>query len=62
MVAYSLRDEPNLTRQKVAIQGRIAQALEDQVSYEVLVGRGNTVDAIKARVRKADFILTGEGQ
>ena len=62
MVAYSLRDEPDLTRQKVAIQGRIAQALEDQVSYEVLVGRGNTVDAIKARVRKADFILTGEGQ
>ncbi|HEX4008249.1 MAG TPA: DUF262 domain-containing protein [Acidobacteriaceae bacterium] len=58
MVASTqLRHPPTPTR-KAKIQSNFAAAASDPEKYEILVGRGNTVDAIKARVNLAMTILT----
>lgn len=41
------------------IQARLTAALADPVRYDVLVGRGNTLDSIKDRVQLATSILAG---
>ncbi len=61
MVATSLRQGAELSPHKDAIKDRLNDALRNEESYDILIGRGNTVDAIKARVRKAEGILFGHG-
>jgi Protein of unknown function DUF262 len=42
------------------IQARLQDALTNRDNFDILVGRGNTVDAIHDRVNTAKWILTGE--
>jgi len=59
MVAHSLEHESKKLRKKTAIKERLDAALGDEESYDILVGRGNTLDAIKQRVALAADILFG---
>lgn len=49
----------DLQASATSIQARLTAALADPVKYDVLVGRGNTLDSIKDRVQLATSILTG---
>jgi hypothetical protein len=59
MVAYSLHNAERRLRPRASIHRRLAKALADEGSYDVLVGRGNTLEAIKERVALAAGILFG---
>jgi hypothetical protein len=59
MVAYSLVDEQRQLRPKNRVHADIAKALQDEDKYDVLVGRGNTLDSIRKRVALASSILFG---
>jgi hypothetical protein len=58
MVASALIGVPPIAGRKAIIQSNFTAAANDKDKYEILVGRGNTVDAIKARVDLAKEILT----
>jgi len=57
MVAYSMNPAPDVIQRKGAIQGALRRALADRREYNVLIGRGNTVDSIIDRVELAQRIL-----
>lgn len=59
MVALSFQDDFNPAAKAKRIAKRLEDYLNDKDSYDVLVGRGNTVDAIKDRVKLAEKILLG---
>ncbi|NTU74273.1 DUF262 domain-containing protein [Candidatus Roizmanbacteria bacterium] len=59
-VAISLIPEFNTEQPIGDLQLRLNNALADEDLYEILIGRGNTVEAIKDRVREAKRILKGE--
>ena len=59
MVAYSLVGQDNLAVHEASmIRANFLESASDSLKYEVLVGRGNTVEAIKERVNLAKVILT----
>jgi Protein of unknown function DUF262 len=58
MVAAALVGIDNTSGRENAIRANYARATQDPASYEALVGRGNTVEAIKERVELARNILT----
>lgn len=58
MVAFALAGVATALNPKATIKSNFTAATNDPQNYEILVGRGNTVDAIKARVRLATEILT----
>ena len=58
MVAFALADVATALNPKATIKSNFTAATSDPQKYEILVGRGNTVDAIKARVQLATEILT----
>lgn len=58
-VAVDLKPELDLQTNSGAILGRLATALADPDQYDVLVGRGNTLESIKERVELATSILAG---
>jgi hypothetical protein len=60
MVSLSLRSVGNLLDKKYDVQSRMKEALNDPDKYDVLVGRGNTIDAIRQRVSLASSILSGQ--
>jgi hypothetical protein len=57
MIALSRAPELDLTVNAQAIKDSLAAALSNEKHYDVLVGRGNTMDAIRARVGLAGQIL-----
>lgn len=57
MVAIS-RNPGDLGKKDAAIRTSLETALRNPSSYDILVGRGNTVEAINARVTLAETILT----
>jgi hypothetical protein len=57
MVASVIIGVPQPGRKSI-IKSNFAAAANDKEKYEILVGRGNTVDAIKSRVDLAKEILT----
>lgn len=61
MVASCLRNDVSIISDKELIKSRLTKALKNSETYDILIGRGNTTDAIKARVNKAAEILFGEG-
>lgn len=61
MIALSRNSEQDVEHDKNAIHDRLRTYLEDDEAYGVLVGRGNTIEAIKARVSLAERILLGSG-
>ena len=60
MVALSTHREVDLVQNKQAIKVRLDHALSNSSQYDILVGRGNTIDAIHHRVELAEEILTGK--
>lgn len=58
MVSLSLRSVGDLLARKKEVQANLSAALADREQYDVLVGRGNTIDAIRNRVSIATTILT----
>lgn len=59
MVAASMHQEVQFEPVAAEITARLRDTLTNPKKYDVLVGRGNTVDAIKARVALAEYILLG---
>ena len=57
MIALSTAPGVNLARKSEAIKRSLDSALADEHQYDVLVGRGNTMAAIRARVELAGEIL-----
>ncbi len=57
MVAQSFHMHQDPVPHKGQIQERLDSALRDTGSYDVLIGRGNSVDSIKKRVELAQRIL-----
>lgn len=58
MVALSLNPQPGILDRGEAVRAALSKALTDTTTYEVLIGRGNTTDAIKDRVDIATRILS----
>ena len=59
MVSLSLRSVGDLLDDAAGVRERLSQALANQGQYDILVGRGNTVDSIRERVALASHILGG---
>lgn len=57
MIALSLDPSLDIEGRKVQIKASLASALDDPSSYDVLVGRGNTIEAVRQRVALAAQIL-----
>lgn len=57
MIALSRAPELDLTVNAQAIKNSLADALANERQYDILVGRGNTMDAIRSRVELAGQIL-----
>lgn len=62
MIALSNNPELNLIANARAITDSLDAALEDDNKYDVLVGRGNTIAAIRERVELAGEILRSTGE
>ncbi|WP_434379859.1 DUF262 domain-containing protein [Melittangium boletus] len=59
MVALSLAPRQKFLSDKQGIKDRLEAAVADKEKYDILVGRGNTVESIKSRVLLAEKILIG---
>lgn len=57
MIALSLEPDLNIEHRKSEILSALSVALGERESYDVLVGRGNTIEAIRQRVVLAGNIL-----
>ena len=57
MIALSRMPEVDLVSNAQAIRRRVEDALADPDTYDVLVGRGNTIAAVRERVELAGMIL-----
>ncbi len=60
MVAASSVGISKITDEKSAISSRFVECAADSGNYEILVGRANTIEAIRERVSLARGILAGE--
>ena len=60
MIALSLNPYLDLRSNAAAIKTALNNAFSDGAKYEVLVGRGNTIDSVHARVDLAAEILRSE--
>lgn len=59
MIALSQFPEINIEQHGADIRSRLQEFLSDRPTYDVLVGRGNTMESIRERVNVADAILRG---
>lgn len=59
LVAAEAQPTVNFSDKSEAIKTRLEAALADPEKYDILVGRGNTLDSIKERVSLATAILVG---
>jgi hypothetical protein len=57
MIALSLEPTLDVEARKAEIHAALTSALNQKDSYDVLVGRGNTIDAVRQRVALAQQIL-----
>jgi hypothetical protein len=57
MIALSKEPELDLVTNAEAIRASLAEALSNESDYDVLVGRGNTMTAVRNRVELASLIL-----
>jgi hypothetical protein len=60
MVAVSLNGGARKLRSKNAVHRGLDKALNDEDDYDILVGRGNTLEAVRERVALASEILFGK--
>lgn len=59
MIALSLHPELDVVTNSNAIRQSMDKALDNKELYEILVGRGNTIESVHQRVSLAEEILTG---
>lgn len=59
LVAADALPAIDLQAKSIAIRSRLDAAFADPLKYDILVGRGNTLDSIKDRVALATTILAG---
>ncbi|MDX2206057.1 MAG: DUF262 domain-containing protein [Gemmatimonadales bacterium] len=59
MIALAQNRGEDVESDVVSIRRRLKEALNDPDDYEILVGRGNTIEAIRERVSLAASILLG---
>ncbi len=57
MIALSLEPDLDIENRKPSIHSALTAALSSPESYDVLVGRGNTIEAVRQRVALATSIL-----
>jgi hypothetical protein len=57
MIALGESADLDLEAKSTSVRGSLAAALNDEASYDVLVGRGNTIESIRQRVELASRIL-----
>ena len=57
MIALSIDPHLDIQAKKPSIHSALSAALKDTDSYDVLVGRGNTIEAVRQRVTLASKIL-----
>ena len=57
MIALSLEPDLDVESRKAEVHSALTAALNDPESYDVLVGRGNTIEAVRQRVALATSIL-----
>lgn len=57
MIALSRQQSVDLEKNAVAIRSELRDALNSEETYDVLVGRGNTIESVRARVALAEMIL-----
>ena len=57
MIALSQSAQLDLEAKSISVREALAVALQDDTSYDVLVGRGNTIESIRQRVDLASQIL-----
>lgn len=55
MVAFSMKGDNDIVDDKLKVKAKLAEAIK--TNYDVLVGRGNTIEAIKDRISMAKSIL-----
>jgi hypothetical protein len=60
MIALSLEPDLDIENRKPSIHSALTAALSSPESYDVLVGRGNTIEAVRQRVALATSILKSE--
>jgi hypothetical protein len=59
MVSHSLNAGSKTLRSRKRIQAATLRALSSEKSYDILIGRGNTIDSIRKRVSLATRLLFG---
>ncbi|NBB52644.1 DUF262 domain-containing protein [Rhizobium sp. CRIBSB] len=59
MIALSLSPENKIEERKEAVKIKLNSYLSDRDHYEVLIGRGNTIESVRERVRLAKDIIEG---
>ena len=57
MVALSIEPSLDIEKNASKIRSALSEALEEEDKYDVFVGRGNTIDAVRQRVALASMIL-----
>lgn len=57
MIALSKNPGVDLEENATQIKTRLQQALSESQTYDTLVGRGNTIESIRDRVRLASYVL-----
>lgn len=62
MIALSLDPELPIEDNAVEVSAALEQALNDEPTYDILVGRGNTIGAVHERVELASRILQSGGE
>jgi len=58
MVSINLHPQNDISKRSKVIKESLTEALKDEDTYEILIGRGNTIDAIKERINLATSILS----
>lgn len=62
MIALSLDPDRDLRNNAEAVRSSLAESLSTPDEYDILVGRGNTIEALHQRVELAGAILSAKGQ
>ncbi|MGU5768167.1 hypothetical protein [Aeromonas allosaccharophila] len=58
MIALSINPGLDVENRKTIIVDKLASALANEESYEILIGRGNTIEAVRQRILLAIEILS----
>lgn len=60
MVALSIAPSIDIEADEDGVRARLAESLDDEDEYDILIGRGNTIQAVFDRVDLAKYILSGQ--